>query len=110
MTDLVPYTFQTPALPAPERQTRLKKPGYYGVHFTFEQEHADFLQDKIAAWFRDRSEIILVDHGECRKTDLAFLVLEWDNCQIDPLFLRILQHEEMIDDYSTYFRAQEDYN
>lgn len=107
MTDIVPYSFETEDLPAAVGQPL---PGQYqGVYFTLTDEMpAEWLLAKMEQWFSGRGEIILVDHGTTAK-DLAFIILEWEECAIDPLFLAILEHEDGVDDYSVYERDMEDY-
>lgn len=110
MANIVPYdnySFETENLPAAVGQPL---PGQYqGVHFTITDELPDqWLLDKIRQWFAGRGEIILVDEGRTAK-GLAYIILEWEECAIDPLFLAILQHEDGVDDYSVYERDMEDY-
>jgi hypothetical protein len=108
-TQVTPYTFQTAAIPLHDPIASLEA-GFNGVHFTIQPENALLILTKIESWFADRDEIILVDEGACLKSGLPYIVMEWDNCEIDPLFLAILRDDEMIDDFSVYFRSQEDYD
>ncbi len=55
-------------------------------------------------WFEGRNEVELVDHGTSDKLGESFLVIEWFECEIDQLFLDILNTEDMIIDYTTYSR------
>lgn len=106
--ELVPYSFTTAVLPPPQNITQ--QPGeYQGVYFTMEEDQREWVLEKIQRWFAERDEIILVDHGKTSKDALGFIVLEWDGCQIDPLFLAILQDEEFIVDYAVYMRSEEVY-
>ena len=107
--ELVRYSFQTPELPLSD-PVESEEPGWNGVHFTFPSDHADFLHERMMAWFEGREEIILVDEGDVEKTDLSFIILEWEDCEIDPLFLRILKTEDIIAAYNVYFRSAEDYD
>lgn len=50
--------------------------------------------------------MILVATGRSNKGNHGFIILEWEYCQIDPLFLAILEDEEMVEDYSVYARTE----
>lgn len=97
----VPYSFQSPALPAEQSQP-LQEGQRQGVHFTFPAEHAEYLLGKLRTWFADRDEVILVAHGTTDKEGLGFIILEWDGCEINYLFLAVLRDEDMIEDLSIY--------
>jgi hypothetical protein len=60
------------------------------------------------SWFAGRDEIDLVDTGLSDKVGLGYLILEWDECEIDTLFLAILRDEEIVADYTTYIHDLED--
>lgn len=108
---LVPYNNQGFSLESwPQSDSvESQKPGWNGVHFCFDPDDLTFLVGKIQAWFAGRDEIIYVNDGDCEKQDLSFIVMEWENCEVDPLFLAILRDEQRIDSFSVYFRAAEDY-
>jgi hypothetical protein len=108
---LVPYNHQGFALDLWPQQKAVKSsmPGWNGIHFDFNTQDLPFLKSKIEAWFGGRNEIIYVDDGDCAKQDLSFIVMEWENCEIDQLFLAILDDEDRITSYSVYFRAADDY-
>lgn len=96
-TQLVPYSFNTPVLPDQ----------YQVVHFTLvDPDLLDMLLDKIRLWFSERDEVLLVDHGTTAAGP-GFVVMEWEGCTVDPLFLAILKHEEAVDDVSVYTRDEE---
>lgn len=103
------YSFTgTDVLPPP--QNIAMQPGEFQcVQFFFPVEQLDWLLEKLQAWFEDRDEIILVDSGRSAKSESAFIVMEWDGCQIDPLFLAILRDEQFIEDYAVYTRSEELY-
>ena len=105
-TGLVPYSFNTPVLPAPQQVPAL--PGQYqGIHFsTVNPDVLDLILPRLERWFEDRDEVILVDHG-VTASGLGFIVMEWEERSIDPLFISILKHDEMIDDFSVYTRDME---
>ena len=69
-------------------------------------EHFDHIMSKIEAWFDDRDEIIFVESGEMAKSNTSYISLEWDGVKVDPLFLKILNDEEKIQDYAYYGRAE----
>ena len=107
--ELVPSSFRgTLVLPERELPTRIEPGTLQGVHFTVPaQQRADILA-KIARWFDDRDEVILVATGVSSKQELGYIILEWDGCEVDPLFLAILRDEEAVDDFSVYTRSEED--
>jgi len=105
MTDIVPYTFNTDMVPLVQAQEMQGQ--NQCVHFTVvDQDSLEMLLDKIRRWFAERDEVILVDHGITAK-ELGFVVLEWEGYAVDPLFIAILQHEDIVDDYTIYTRDQE---
>jgi hypothetical protein len=55
-------------------------------------------------WFRDRDEIELIDHGISDKVGRGYIILEWTECEVDPLFLAILRDEDTVEDYTVYIR------
>jgi len=103
---VIPYSFNTPVLPAPTQVQ--ETPGQYqAIHFTtVSPDVLDLILSHIERWFEDRDEVILVDHG-VSGSGLGFIVMEWEECTIDPLFISILKHDDMIDDYSIYTRDME---
>ncbi|SRR6266487_2679143 len=102
--EMVPYTFGNGVLPQSSGEA-LPAGTYQGVHFTLEGPIGPLLE-KIEAWFEDRDEVILVAHGVTVR-GLGYIIMEWEECEIDPLFLAILDHEDIIDDYSVYNRDEE---
>lgn len=106
--DLIPHSFNAAVLPQ-EAAQELLEGDYQGVHFTVQPEQYEWVFEKIQSWFQDRDEIILVDSGPTGKAELMFVILEWEGCQIDELFLAILRDEEFIEDYTVYTRSEEAY-
>ncbi len=105
-TGLIPYSFNTPVLPAPQ-QVQVLPGRYQAIHFTtVSPDVLDLILSRIERWFEDRDEVILVDHG-VSGSGLGFMVMEWEECAIDPLFISILKHDDMIDDFSIYTRDME---
>lgn len=104
--ELIPYSFSTAILPHEEAQ-ELADADYQGVHFTIHPDQFERVFEQVQRWFDDRDEIILVDAGTTGKAELGFVILEWEGCQIDSLFLAILRDEEFIEDYVVYFRSEE---
>jgi hypothetical protein len=96
----VPETFQREGLPPTEVEAL---PGQVeGVSFTVELDILEPLIASIARWFEGRAEVRLVDYGTTDKQGLGYLMLEWDECRVDPLFLAILRDEETVLDYTVY--------
>jgi hypothetical protein len=104
-TELIPYSFNTEMIPQSEGQDL---PGQYqGVHFTLmDAASMQMILAKIELWFENRDEVILVDHGTTKR-GLGFILMEWEECEIDDLFLAILTHEELVEDFSVYTRDME---
>jgi hypothetical protein len=103
--NLVPSTFSRAVLPE-SAGADLPNNMYHGVHFTVVSAEKEQLLDKIERWFENRDEVILVGHGTTAQ-GLGFLILEWQECEIDPLFLAILEHDELVEDVSVYLRNEE---
>ena len=79
----------------------------HGVYITVDLEHIDWMLARFERWFAGRSEVIFVDDGTSNKLDdLGFIILEWEGCMIDPLFLAILRDEERVIDFADYQRTE----
>jgi hypothetical protein len=116
-TGLVPYSF-TGITDYPRSQQVLTVPGQaQGVYITLVCRQADsqgyihrtsdnfqFILDKMMGWFRDRDEVELIDHGISDKVGQGYIILEWIECEVDPLFLAILRDEDTVEDYTVYTR------
>jgi hypothetical protein len=114
---LVPYTFNG-ITEYPRSQQVPATPGQaQGVYITLVCRQADsqgnihktsdnfqFILDKMIGWFRDRDEIELIDHGISDKLGRDYIILEWTECEVDPLFLAILRDEDTVEDYTVYIR------
>ncbi len=103
--DLVVFGFSTEVLP-PVSTPLLEAGQYQAVHFTFAVEQLDWYLEKIEFWFEDRDEVILVGSGVSVQGE-GFIVMEWEECEIDPLFLKILAGEELVNDVCVYTRSEE---
>ena len=100
---LVPYTF-TGITEYPRSPQVLTIPGQaQGVYITLTSTD-QFILNKITGWFRDRDEIELIDHATTDKRELGYIILEWNECEVDPLFLAILRDEDTVEDYTVYTR------
>src|SRR6266702_3480465 len=75
-----------------------------GVYITLTSTDFQFILNKMIGWFRDRDEIELIDHGISDKQALGYIILEWNECEVDPLVLAILRDEETVTDYTVYTR------
>jgi hypothetical protein len=99
---LLPYAFPA-QLQAPTEPAAL--PGKsQGVYFTLPSDITEELLARIDGWFAGRDEVVLVDAGTTDKQGLGFVIVEWQECTIDPLFLAILRDEDLIEDYTVYGR------
>ncbi|MBA2681799.1 MAG: hypothetical protein H0U76_25815 [Ktedonobacteraceae bacterium] len=102
---LAPFTFSSEVLPAPS--TDALEPGHYqAVHFRMPADQRPWYLEKIEVWFAGRDEVILVASGLSVLGE-GFIVMEWEECEIDPLFLKILEHEEAVTDICVYIRSEE---
>ena len=102
---LVPYSFNG-ITEYPGSQASLPTvPGQaQGVYITLHPDVLDDISEKITGWFAGRAEVGIVDVGVSDKRGLGFIIIEWLECEIDPLFLAILRDEEMVGDYTVYGR------
>jgi hypothetical protein len=80
-----------------------------GVFLTLDASHVDMLLAKFSQWFVDRPEVRYVDHGTTdKREDLGYIILEWHDATVDPLFVAILHSEELIEDFTVYTRFQQE--
>ena len=102
--NVIPYSFTgVTAIPRLPQETAL--PGQaQGVYITLTSTDSQFILNRIVGWFRDRDEVELVDHGISDKVGCGYIILEWEECEVDQLFLAILRDEEIIADYTVYTR------
>jgi hypothetical protein len=99
-TTSVPETFQREGLPPIQLEAL---PGQVeGVYFTVEPDVHEALVATISRWFEGRDEVRLVDYGTTDKQGWGYLMVEWYECRVDPLFLAILRDEETVIDYTVY--------
>lgn len=104
---LVPYSFS--GITAYPRTQQPATPGQnHGVYITLHPENRETIIAKVMGWFAGRAEIDLVDTGISDKVGLGYIILEWDECEIDQLFLAILRDEEIVADYTIYTRDLEE--
>lgn len=103
MMDLVPYSF-TGIATLPQSRGRVLPDQAQGVYITLASTDYQFLLNKIIGWFRDRDEVVLIDHGISDKVGLGYILLEWEECEVDRLFCDILRDEEIVADYTVYTR------
>ncbi len=78
-----------------------------GVYITLSTEVLDATSARFTGWFYGREEVAIVDEGTSDKQGIGFILMEWIECEIDPLFLAILRDEELIEDYTAYGRDLE---
>lgn len=100
--DVVPYGFSTSTLP--EVPSHITTPGQaQGVYITIPGDYG-YILGKIMRWFANRDEVVMVDHGVSDKLGFSYIILEWDQCEVDQLFLAILRDEESVADFTVYTR------
>jgi hypothetical protein len=79
-----------------------------GVYIRLNPEYEHILE-KIEQWFAGREEVVLVDHGISDKTrEDGFILIEWNEFEVDPAFLDILDNDDEVIDYTTYSRELEE--
>lgn len=76
-----------------------------GVYIAVHPDALDRMVSQFTNWFANRGEVDLVDVGTSDKAGLGFILMEWIECEIDPLFLAILRDEEAVGDYTLYGRS-----
>src|SRR5437899_2027459 len=79
-----------------------------GVLILVPAERYEQMLATYTAWFAQRDEVILVDQGCSSKVGQGYLLLEWESCAIDPLFLVLLQEDEGVLDFLCSERDRED--
>ncbi len=103
MTQIVPYSFTADFVLSVQTQAA---PGQaQGVYIVLHPENIDAIEEKFQQWFEARPEVLIVDLGTSEMQGIGFIILEWMECAIDPLFLSILRTEDFCGDYSTYIRT-----
>lgn len=110
MANLVPfgYSFEdVEALPVPASTQPLPAGQSQMVSITCTPESLEFLVGTFETWFEEWNHVILVSSGISSKICTGYIVLEWEACYIDRLFLQILQSEDSVSDFSVYIRDEE---
>lgn len=103
MQGLVTFTDRYPQQPA-----GMACPGQaQGVYILLHPDMLDDIAGKIERWFADRPEVRVIDVGSSDKRSLGFIIVEWLEYEVDPLFLAILRDEEVVGDYTVYGRLLE---
>ena len=106
--EMIPYSFNGARLPLPAAPIVPTSPGVFmGVLITLPLAMLENMLSSIESWFEDRDEVILVDHGISVKQSAGYIILEWEECHPDVLFLSILDHEDVVLDYVCYTRESE---
>ena len=97
-TDLVPYEYN------PADRQPVAQGVSCGVHLVVDEANLDWLLERFERWFAGRSEIVQIDYGTSDKQGLGFVILEWEGCMVDALFVAILKDDERIVDFTLYQR------
>ncbi len=108
MANIVPYSFGITEYPQSQPQLPTIPGQAQGVYITLHPDVLDDISAKIMGWFTGRAEIDVVDVGTSDKAGLGFMIIEWIEREIDPLFLAILRDEELVADYTVYGRTLEE--
>jgi len=104
MQEMIPYSF---SIEYPHMQQPVISGQAHGVYIALHPDHREGILAKIMEWFAGRPEIDLVDSGISDKAGLGYIILEWVEHEIDPLFLAILRDEELVADYTVYIREED---
>ena len=104
MSSIVPYDFSSETIPV-EATAPLAEGQYQVVHFVLPVDRLQWFLQKIDVWFEDRDEVIMVASGVSMEGE-GFVVMEWEECEVDSLFLKILEHEEAITDVCVYVQEE----
>jgi hypothetical protein len=83
------------------RLARCATRGYIVTH----PEVVDEAAARFERWFAGREEVDIVDVGTSDKMGLGVILMEWSECDVDPLFLAILNDEEAIADFTLFART-----
>jgi len=95
---LIPSLFSIAECPHTQQPVT---PGHtQGVYISLHPDQYEMILAKISGWFSGREKIELVDHGVSDKLGLDYIILEWIEHEIDPLFLSILRDKEIVADYT----------
>jgi len=103
-SQVVPYSFDSDLQYMPSVQVQDAPGQAQGVYIVLHPDTIDEIEEKMHVWFEDRPQVQIVDVGTSDKQGLGFIILEWMECAIDPLFLSILRTEAWAGDYTTYIR------
>jgi hypothetical protein len=104
MQEMIPYSFSMAAYPHAQQP---ETPGQtQGVYLSLHPDYHELILGKIMGWFEGRPEIDLIDTGVSDKAGVGYIMLEWVEHAIDPLFLAILRDEELVADYTVYIREE----
>ncbi len=103
--NVVPYAFDTDIQYVPSAQPQTAPGQAQGVYIVVHPDNVDTIEEKFQQWFEARPEVEIVDLGTSEMQGIGFIILEWMECAVDPLFLSILRTEEFCGDYSTYIRT-----
>jgi hypothetical protein len=75
------------------------------VYIMTHPDIVDAMADLFERWFAQRPEVSIADIGTTDKAGAGFIVLEWREAQVEPLFLAILDNDENVGDYTLYGRS-----
>jgi hypothetical protein len=92
----------------PASPPEITRPGQaVGLYITLHPDAVEGAAEKFERWFARRPEVRVVDAGTSDKVHLGFVLMEWIECDVDQLFLDILEAEEAVADYTLFGRVLE---
>lgn len=105
MMNLVSYS----ASDFPASATRPLRAGLYQcVHLTCFEENLEPLREFFTELFAERNEIILVNWGVTVKQGLGYMIIEWEEREVDQMMIDMLRTQEVFLDFSLYIRDEEE--
>jgi hypothetical protein len=92
----------------PASPPEITRPGQaVGLYIMLHPDVVEGAAAKFQQWFARRLEVRIVDVGTSDKVHLGFVLMEWIECDVDQLFLDILESEEAVADYTLFGRTLE---
>lgn len=102
MANIVPYSFNLPSLPKNKQAQPLEPGTLQGVFVVVAPDDQEWILEKFKQWFAERDDVSILDYGISDKRGLGYVLLEWQEYEVDPLFLSILKHEDVVGDFTVY--------
>jgi hypothetical protein len=105
--ELVPSFNRMKVLPKHKQAQPLEPDTLQGVYVVVAPDDQDWILQKFEQWFAERDDVSILDYGISDKRGIGYIMLEWQEYEVDPLFISILKHEEVVGDFTVYTIDQE---